>query len=78
MRPAKSNFRNFTGTATAGLKGKPAGPKIPYRLPELIAAPTTATVYFCEGEKDADALAKIGFVATTLQRGRRGQMGCRS
>jgi hypothetical protein len=51
------------------VKGKPAGPKIPYRLPELIAAPVTATTYFCEGEKDADALAKIGFVATTASEG---------
>jgi hypothetical protein len=50
-------------------KGKPDGPKIPYRLPELIAAPTTALVYFCEGEKDADTLAKIGFVATTASEG---------
>lgn len=50
-------------------KGKPDGTKIPYRLPELIAAPTTALVYFCEGEKDADTLAKIGFVATTASEG---------
>jgi hypothetical protein len=50
-------------------KGKPEGPKIPYRLPELIAAPTTALVYFCEGEKDADALAKIGLMATTASEG---------
>ncbi len=38
-------------------------------LPQLIAAPTTAPVYFCEGEKDADTLAKIGFVATTASEG---------
>ena len=50
-------------------KGKPAGPKIPYRLPELIAAPITAVVYFCEGEKDADNLAKIGFVTTSASEG---------
>ena len=67
--PAKSNSRNFIGTATQWLKGKPAGPKIPYRLPELIAAPT-AVVYFCEGEKDADALAsKVCVVATTASEG---------
>ena len=36
---------------------------------ELIAAPTTALIYFCEGEKDADTLAKIGFVATTASEG---------
>ena len=37
-------------------QGQAGGPKIPYRLPELLAAPT-AVVYFCEGEKDADNLA---------------------
>jgi hypothetical protein len=51
------------------VKGKPAGPKIPYRLPELIAAPTEATIYFVEGEKDADTLAKIHFLATTASEG---------
>jgi hypothetical protein len=38
-------------------------------LPELLAAPTTALIYFVEGEKDADALAKISFVATTASEG---------
>jgi 5S rRNA maturation endonuclease (ribonuclease M5) len=50
-------------------KGKPSGPKIPYRLPQLIAAPIVETVYFCEGEKDSDGLAKLGFVATTASEG---------
>ena len=36
---------------------------VPYRLPELIAAPG-ATIYVCEGEKDADRLASLGLVAT--------------
>jgi hypothetical protein len=50
------------------VKGAPA-PKLPYRLPELITAPLAATVYFCEGEKDADTLTKLGFVATTVSEG---------
>jgi hypothetical protein len=33
-------------------------------LPELIAAPLTAKVHITEGEKDADALAKLSFVTT--------------
>jgi hypothetical protein len=37
---------------------------VPYRLPEMLAA-FHDTVFICEGEKDADALAKRGFVATT-------------
>jgi len=49
--------------------GKPSGSKIPYRLPQLIAAPLNALVKFCEGEKDSDALAKLGFVATTASEG---------
>jgi len=53
----------------AWVKGKPSSPKIPYRLPQLLAASLTTIVYFCEGEKDADALAKLGFVATTASEG---------
>src|SRR5215831_4891095 len=49
--------------------GKPDGPKIPYRLPELLAAPLTAKAHIAEGEKDAEALAKLGFVATTNSEG---------
>jgi len=50
--------------------GKPeGGPKILHRLSELTAAPVTATTYLCLAEKDADALAKIGFVATTASEG---------
>jgi hypothetical protein len=36
---------------------------VPYRLPELLAD-AAATVYVAEGEKDCDALAGIGLVAT--------------
>jgi hypothetical protein len=50
-------------------KGKPAGAKIPYRLPELVAAPLNATIFLAEGEKCADALAKIEFVSTTVSEG---------
>lgn len=39
--------------------------RVVYRLPELLAAPADATVYVVEGEKDADALAAAGLVATT-------------
>jgi Protein of unknown function (DUF3631) len=49
--------------------GKPSGPRIPYWLPELIAAPLTAIVYFAEGEKDVDSLRRIGLTATTMSEG---------
>ena len=65
----KKQFPQYHWENGRWAKGKPDGPKIPYRLPELIAAPKTAPVYFVEGEKDADNLAKIGFVATTATEG---------
>jgi hypothetical protein len=37
---------------------------VPYRLPELLADPE-ALVIVCEGEKDCDNLARLGFVTTT-------------
>ena len=42
-------------------------PPILYRLPELLKSPATTIVYVTEGEGDADALAdpRLGFVATT-------------
>jgi hypothetical protein len=49
--------------------GKPTGPKIPYRLPELLAAAPTTAVFTCEGEKDADNVASLGLVATTNSEG---------
>lgn len=48
--------------------GKPAGPKIPYRLPELLAA-VHDTVFVCEGEKDVENLTAAGFVATSASEG---------
>jgi hypothetical protein len=39
--------------------------RVLYRLPELLQADQAATVFVCEGEKDADALRNLGLVATT-------------
>jgi hypothetical protein len=40
--------------------------RVPYRLPELLAAPRDEWEFLVEGEKDADNLvATLGFVATT-------------
>lgn len=38
---------------------------VPYRLPELLAAPVNEAVWICEGEKDADNIATLGLTATT-------------
>ena len=60
---------HWTGTDWA--RGSPQGPRIPYRLPELIKAPRDAWVAVCAGEKDADTAAAMGFVATTNPEGER-------
>lgn len=39
--------------------------RVLYRLPEVLAADPSATVFVCEGEKDADRLSALGLVATT-------------
>src|SRR5262249_7578498 len=49
--------------------GKPNGPPIPYRLPELLAAPADEPVWICEGEKDAENVAALGLIATTNPEG---------
>ena len=38
---------------------------VPYRLPELLAAPAAEPVWICEGEKDCDNVAALGLIATT-------------
>jgi Protein of unknown function (DUF3631) len=64
----KKQFPQFHWDGKQWLEGKPAGPKIPYNLPQMIAAPA-AVIYVCEGEKDADALANACLVATTASEG---------
>ena len=39
--------------------------RVPYRLPELLAAASHVPVFVCEGEKDADALRERLLTATT-------------
>ena len=63
------HFAQYHREGGTWLKGKPAGSKVPYRLPELLAASPNTTIFFCEGEKCADALAKLGFAATTASEG---------
>lgn len=43
--------------------------RVPYRLPELIAAKEEqqTDIFLCEGEKDADALRELGFTATSFK-----------
>ena len=53
------------------VKGSPKGPKIPYRLPELLAAPLDVWVHLFEGEKDTDNGAALGAYCHHSQRRRR-------
>jgi hypothetical protein len=39
--------------------------RVLYRLPEVLAAPSSAVILLTEGERDANALAAVGEVATT-------------
>jgi hypothetical protein len=45
--------------------------RVPYRLPEMIAARDKGQdVFLCEGEKDADAVRELGFVASNFKQWR--------
>ncbi|MBN9547112.1 MAG: AAA family ATPase [Alphaproteobacteria bacterium] len=45
--------------------GKGDKPRIPYNLDRIVAARQSEDLYICEGEKDADTLSALGFLATT-------------
>jgi hypothetical protein len=53
----KGGFHSATGCMT-GVR------RVPYRLPELLAADVNRAVFVVEGEKDADRLAALGLIAT--------------
>ena len=72
LRVVRQNTKNFPQYHLEGdqwVKGKPKGPKIPYHLPELIAAPPITPNFICEGEKDADNVAGLGLITTTNSEG---------
>lgn len=48
--------------------GKPSGPAIPYRLPDILTNPDQI-IHLVEGEKAADFLTKQGLLATTAPGG---------
>jgi hypothetical protein len=66
MRVTRTSSKTFPTEHWNGrwVHGWPAT-VVPYRLPELLAAPATEPVWFTEGEKDADNLAALGLIATT-------------
>lgn len=62
IRSEPKRFKQQAADGSWSIKGVR---RVPYRLPELLAADPQATVYIVEGEKDADRLAALGLVATT-------------
>jgi hypothetical protein len=73
QRTAQKKFWQHHWTGSGWQKGAPRGPRIPYRLPELLAADPAKPVFIVEGEKDADRLASLGFLATTSSGGSNGK-----
>jgi hypothetical protein len=73
QRTAEKKFWQHHWAGSGWQKGAPRGPRIPYRLPELLAADPTKPVFIVEGEKDADRLASLGFVASTSSGGSNGK-----
>jgi predicted P-loop ATPase len=63
-RTADKRFWQQRWDGSAWVNGAPKGKKIPYRLPELLAAEHD-DVFIVEGEKDVDNLSTLGFIATT-------------
>ena len=68
-RSSRFTQKHWTGQAWAD--GMPKR-KLPYRLPELLAADPAELVCITEGEKDAVNVAKLGFIATTNPNGAKG------
>jgi hypothetical protein len=64
-RTSTKQFPQFHWDGRQWRLGAPKGPKIPYRLSELLDALPEAWVVIAAGEKDAETAVAVGFVATT-------------
>jgi hypothetical protein len=64
LRVVRPGFYQSRWNGSAWISGAPKGPKIPYRLPELISSEHD-DVLIVEGEKDAENVAALGFTVTT-------------
>jgi hypothetical protein len=58
------SFPQYRWDGTRWVKGCKGLPKIPFRLPELIAAQRGTAVAVCAGEKDVLTMVRLGYVAT--------------
>jgi hypothetical protein len=75
-RTAAKGFFQNKWNGQMWVTGKPDGPKIPYRLPELLAVPLTARVHICEGKR-CEWPSETRLYGHNQQRGR-GQLDGRS
>jgi len=64
VRTAAKSFPTYHWKSGDWVKGWPEK-VIPYRLPELLAAPPAEPIWICEGEKDVNNVAALGLIATT-------------
>jgi RecA-family ATPase len=69
LRLEPKSFRQRLPDGNGGWIWKLDERRVLYRLPELLKYPD-ATVFFCEGEKDADRVASLGHCATTVASGK--------
>lgn len=66
VRMIPKDFRQRVPDGSGGWSWRLNGVRrVLYRLPELLAADASQTVYIVEGEKDCDRLRSLGLVATT-------------
>jgi hypothetical protein len=69
LRYEPKRFQHRQPDGHGGWIYKGAQQRVLYRLPELLAFPD-ATVFICEGEKDADNVAALDLCATTVASGK--------
>jgi hypothetical protein len=68
VRLEPKSFRHRKPDGNGGWLWQGSERRVPYRWPELIKYPD-ATVFVCEGEKDADRVASLSHCATTAASG---------
>jgi AAA domain len=68
LRYEPKDFRQRRPDGNAGWTWKLDDRRVLYRLPELLKYPD-ATIFICEGEKDADRVAELELCATTVAAG---------
>jgi RecA-family ATPase len=69
LRYVPKTFRQRRPNGNGGWIWKLGERRVLYRLPELLKYPD-ATLFVCEGEKDADRVASLGHCATTVASGK--------